>query len=211
MPAPGGSGREAYGERLGVPGLDPRSDPARPTSGTWSRTWTCSTASCSRGIERWGDLETLLRDGAVKVPRSRPGGARPGALRGGPVRGWRIGRGRPVDREVLTTSGAVSDRFLDEVCDLATELAGSAEGLLAALDAGRVSGFRSQKRDELAAWLADAGFRDERPVLERDALRQRALTELADAVAAGELTPFALDELLERIVRGGSPGHRSTA
>ena len=46
---------------------------------------------------------------------------------------WKQGRGRIVDRDVLVQSRAVSDQYLDRVADIADDLNGDAEELLAAL------------------------------------------------------------------------------
>ena len=161
------------------------------------------------GIERWGELATVLRDGAgeslaagepVEPIRAR---ARCVSVL---IEGWRIGRGRPVDRQVLAASGAVSERFLDEVCDLAESLGGSADALVQALEEGRVPGFLSRKTADLAEYLADEGYRDARAVLAPETLRDRALAALAAEVRAGHLTLDALDELLAEVVGGsGEP------
>jgi hypothetical protein len=122
------------------------------------------------------------------------------------IEGWRIGRGRSVDRRVLQDSGAVSERFLDEVSDLAESLGGSADALIGALEEGGVSGFRSQKTAELAAYLAETGHRDEREVLDAAALRERALAEMGAQVTAGQLTVDAVDELLAQLAEPAEPG-----
>jgi hypothetical protein len=101
-----------------------------------------------------------------------------------------------VDRGALADSGAVSDRFLDEVSALAEGAGGDAEALLAGLERGEVKGFRKDKLDQLAAFLREEGYLDDRPVLTAIELRQAAVVELADE---DDLTPEAIDELLARL------------
>ena len=209
VPAPGGADRAAYGERLRVPGIDPLRDAGEVH--VWHLVEEPATlhALLVRGIERWGELETLLRDGGAGVLGAGDG-ADSGRTRArieararcvsALIESWRIGRGRAVDRAALAESGAVSERFLDEVCDLAARLEGSADALISALEAGEVTGFRSLKIADLAAHLAERGHRDEREVLERAALRERVLTATAAEVAAGDLTLDAVDELLSQVL-----------
>jgi hypothetical protein len=212
VPAPEGADRAAYAERLGVPGIDPRR--AVGEVHVWHLVEEVGSLHglLRRGVERWGQLETLLRDGlteSLEVLTDGPARARAEArarccrvL----IEGWRIGRGRSVDRRVLQDSGAVSERFLDEVSDLAESLGGSADALIGALEEGGVSGFRSQKTAELAAYLAETGHRDEREVLDAAALRERALAEMGAQVTAGQLTVDAVDELLAQLAEPAEPG-----
>ena len=69
---------------------------------------------------------------------------------------WNQGRGRAVDRDVLVQSGAVSERYLDDVVDITGELDGDPEKLLAALLARedpRLRGFRQSSADALEGYL----------------------------------------------------------
>jgi hypothetical protein len=207
VPAPEGADRASYAERLGVPGIDPRRAVGEVHVWHLVEEVTVLHGLLARGIERWGELETLLRDGGGEVV----GGSVRARIEARArccrvlIEGWSTGRGRPIDRQVIQESGAVSERFLDEVCDLAASLAGSADALLEALEEGRVSGFRSQKTAELAVYLAETGHRDEREVLDAAGLRERALSEMAAQVAAGELTVDAVDELLAQLADPGPP------
>ena len=104
---------------------------------------------------------------------------------------WNQGRGRAVDRDVLVQSGAVSERYLDDVVDITGELDGDPEKLLAALLARedpRLRGFRQSSADALEGYLRDNDYLDDRPVLGESDLRLRVLTsppanELPDGVA----------------------------
>ena len=109
---------------------------------------------------------------------------------------WMQGRGQAVDRDVLVQSGAVSERFLDDVTAIARELGGGSEPLVGALRARndpRLRGFRHSSVNDLEEYLRDNGYLDDRPTLEENELRIRALASppanaLADGVRSACLT-----------------------
>ena len=96
-------------------------------------------------INLWGQLRELVALGALPIDcvDFQPGST---ALRRAEARAelletvfrcWRVGRGKPVDRAVLEASGAIGDRFLLEVVQLAKELRHDARELLAAARGGQ--------------------------------------------------------------------------
>ena len=92
---------------------------------------------------------------------------------------WTQGRNRPVDRDALEESGVLTDRYLEDVVDIARELDGDPVRLLAALDETRdprLRGFRQTSVERLRRYLADTGYLDERPVLTGSELVLRART-----------------------------------
>jgi DNA repair protein SbcC/Rad50 len=99
---------------------------------------------------------------------------------------WKQGRGRPVDRDALEHSGAVSNTFIDKVAAVTDDLGGNAESLLAALDAkkdARLKGFRRSSQDSLEAYLQSEGYLDDRPLLSESELRLQAMaTPAANAL-----------------------------
>ena len=113
---------------------------------------------------------------------------------------WNQGRGRTVDRDVLVQSGAVSERYLDDVVAIARELCDDPKKLLAALwkrEDHRLRGFRQSSADALEGYLSDHGHLDDRPVLAENELRLRALTsppanELPDGVASDLLSRWCV-------------------
>ena len=110
---------------------------------------------------------------------------------------WKQGRGRPVDRDDLENSGALSERFLDDVVAIAKELDGNAETLLTMLGTNkdpRLKGFRRSSTDSLDRYLRENGYLDDRPVLTEDELRLRALA----TPAANELPEGIASECLHR-------------
>ena len=110
---------------------------------------------------------------------------------------WKQGRGRPVDREALEHSGALSERYLDDVVAIADELDDDPERLLAALGASkdpRLKGFRRSSFESLERYLRDNGYLDDQPVLSESELRLRALA----SPAANELPEGVASDCLNR-------------
>ncbi|MGM0645987.1 MAG: hypothetical protein ACQESV_06295 [Thermodesulfobacteriota bacterium] len=94
----------------------------------------------------------------------------------------RIGRGEPVGREALEASGAVSETFMDKVAALAADCGGDGAQLLQGLRDGKVERFRSDKREQLAQWLEENGYLDDRPRLAEEQMQLQLLTVLAPRV-----------------------------
>ncbi|MGM0413500.1 MAG: ATP-binding protein, partial [Pseudomonadota bacterium] len=193
-PAPE-AGEEAadYAHRLGVPPIDPWADAGaihpfyllRDDLETLHRAITA-------GGDRLGRLESLLE---------RPGTAR---LLGDPetlrtrihfarawLAEWRVGRGRPVTRAVLADPASPTARSTknEEVIAQAEAVGGDADHLLEALRNGAVKGLRRNLMDELADYLDEHGYRDERPASTPEDCQRAALAavgpnmEDADALA----------------------------
>ncbi len=111
----------------------------------------------------------------------------------------RIGRGKPVDRAVLEASGAVNERFLPEVTQLAKERAQDAREILAALAERQVPRFLQRNREKLQQYLAENEYLDENEPLSVDAIRQRARVESRAAIDGGLLDLFTIDVLINLI------------
>ena len=110
---------------------------------------------------------------------------------------WKQGRGRPVDRDALIDSGALSERYREDVIAIAKELSGDPERLLAALRArgnSRLKGFRANIVEQLQQYLAEKGFIDDRPILKESELKLRART----TPAADQLPEGVANECLQR-------------
>jgi DNA repair protein SbcC/Rad50 len=76
---------------------------------------------------------------------------------------WSIGRGKPVDREVLVKSGAVSERYLDAFSALALEMGNDSRLFIECLEVGddpRTARFR--KKQALRDYLEENEFIDTR-------------------------------------------------
>lgn len=102
-------------------------------------------------------------------------------------RHWEQGRGKPVDRDVIVESNAVSGRFLDDVVTIAAELNGRAKELMDALRTKadpRLKGFRDNSAEKLEQHLLDSGCIDE-----RDVLAEPEILAFAMATPAGNALP----------------------
>ncbi len=191
IPSPKGLSPEEYGELLLVPLLDARA----PASSAHLFHLLTDDLALLHGLLRlgienvgqWRNFAGLdLNRPPLSPAKSTLLSARADAWLAF-VDTWRLGRGRPVDREALALSGAVSDRFLPEVLHLANQLDGDGEQLLQALREGRVKDFRQKKADQLEDFLAGEGFLDPRPPLDEDGVRNEVLRAVKPHLESGIL------------------------
>ena len=197
VPAPAGLTPEEYGAALGVP-------PFLPGRGfafqhffyvVWDDPdllYACLT----RGVECAGQW-SMVADAPLARKLASP------AIDPGQI-GSRIellevfceacnqGRGKPVDRDALAESGAISGQYLEDVVEIAKELGGDPERILAALSARddqRLKGFRSNKVEQLRNYLIEREYLDDRPVLDESELQLRCMASpAANALSRGVAT-----------------------
>ncbi|MFO7873009.1 MAG: hypothetical protein R6U62_00815, partial [Bacteroidales bacterium] len=81
------------------------------------------------------------------------------------------GRSRQIDTGVLKQSGAVSDKFMDEVGQKLRELDGDPEALIRSL--GKVKYFKNHNIDKLENFLIDEGYLDQREPFSGEELQAR--------------------------------------
>lgn len=93
---------------------------------------------------------------------------------------WQLGRGTPVDRDALERSGAISENFIEEVSDLATQLNGDGQAIVTALLDGQVHRFRRNRAEDLHNWLLEQGYIDHREPLGADDRQRAVLMQVAD-------------------------------
>ena len=209
-PHPGGRTPEEYAVAIGASPVDPWASPA----GTHLFHLLRDDLELLRrllraGVDRLGPLASLLDSGEAGLVLSDAEGSELRRRAAGAeawIEAWREGRGRPVDREALEASGAVSARFLPDVDALAERLAGDARALLHALDEGAVPRFRTGSRLRLAGWFADHGhLADTGRPLDRPGLERRVA---AAWLAHGAPPDTVLDEAarLVRALAAGLPG-----
>ena len=207
-PRPDGVAAEEYAVRIGAAPVDPW-EPAPAVHlfhllrDDLELLWRLLRA----GIDRVGPLASLLASGEASlfVPedgqlllRRRAAGAEAW------IEAWRVGRGRPVDRNVLAASGAVSPVFMDRMAALAHEADGDARRLLHAVDTGAVPRFWDRNRGRLEEWFRENGYLEDAPALARPALERRVAAAFSAHGAPDEL---ALDEAA-RLARSMAAGRR---
>ncbi|WP_456429843.1 hypothetical protein [Rhodocaloribacter sp.] len=157
-----------------------------------------------QGISRWGPLITLYPAPEAAPELAGGAGARAAAYvhaLSAWQEGWRIGRGRPVDRNVLIDSGAVSDKFLDAAAELCEKLEGDGRKLIRALRDGRIKSFRSNKADQLEDYLREMGYVDDRQPLSEAEIKLRVRQAVEDAFSKSVLTLEAVDAFFRRLHR----------
>ena len=201
IPAPDGASTEEYGVTLGVPAFSPaRGYAQQHLFYVLYDDLPLLREFLLNGIDRAGQWTTV--SGTLLAERltsrsitSQEINSRVGLLQVF-CETWNQGRGRTVERDVLVQSGAVSERYLDDVTAIARELGGNAEQLVGALRARndpRLKGFRHSSVNDLEEYLRDNGYLDDRPTLEENELRVRALASppanaLPDGVGSACLT-----------------------
>jgi len=104
---------------------------------------------------------------------------------------WRHGRGRPVDRIALEQSGAVTDKFIDQVTALAESCNGDAERTIERLADRVVSGFGPKKTAELREYLEEQGHISREDSLDAEGRERRTLLDAARDVPAAEIRKVA--------------------
>ena len=138
-------------------------------------------------FHRFGKVkETLLAAGQITAAEAARVDAR-GRLWNAWLDGWRIGRARPVTRQFLIDSEAVSKTYTEPVFTVLDECAWDAAGLLKAIEEKRVKGFRANKLELLRRELADADFLDPRAPLAGEELIIHTLDRVAPLLAGGLL------------------------
>lgn len=207
VPAPNGQSHETFGQTLQVPGLDPM----RQATGQvhlWHIIGDPETlhSLLEKNITTVGQLRQLLDQGGRSLlpgdrDWARQAEARIKALDAA-FEIYRIGRGQPIDAEVLAASGAVTDTFMDEVSALAADLDGDPDALLEALANKQVPRWQQNKTDQLRDYLESAGYLDPRPPATAQEIHTQVLARLSDELAQGLLDQRWLEHMLAQLTHG---------
>ena len=102
---------------------------------------------------------------------------------------FRRGKPKPIDRQTLVQSGAVSGTFIDLVAEKLQELNGDPQRLLLALGAKEVQGFLQSKLKALEQYLIGLGVIDDQQVLSAEDLQVR-LTALVSNLDISEVQAY---------------------
>ena len=156
-----------------------------------------------QGVAYWGAAKALYARGLLDIPENTFAQLRTlaKALKAW-QQGWRVGRGRPVTREALEESGAVSDHFLGAVLDKCKDCNNDAEELLQALRNGRIKGFRANKIDELNQYLLDHGYASAEASRSDEEIHSQMIIAVADDLADCGLDAKAVNDMLARVNTG---------
>ena len=203
VPSPEGSTHAEYGKLLKVPrGIGPHG-PAGETH-LWFLTEEPEVLYkfLKHSIVRWGQFQILEETGALDRlglsvnERERVKTAR--RALDAFLRAWNVGRGKPVTRDVLQASGAVSDTFIDRVAQCCDENKGDARDLLQALEEGNVSRFHNTKREELEQFLLAQGYLDSQTPLSWEEIWVQVVAAVARELVSGRLDEGFLRRLIAR-------------
>ncbi len=199
VPKPGGHTPEAYAERLGVPSIHGFADAGEIHLFHLLRDELTLLHALMEGwrVCTLGQAETLLEseaaDHAVPEPALRDRILGRCRIARCWTEVWAEGRGRPVDRNALEASGAVSGTFIDEVSQRAEDVGGEARALMRILEDGEVSRFQRKKAEELAVWLEEQGYLAQTEPRDRDGREREVLHRMAGVLDAGEIRRLVQD------------------
>lgn len=202
VPEPGLLSYKQYGKTLNVPGFNPLSeDPEQLHLWYLMDDPDLLYKAHSSGIEYWGAFKSYLDEGGVikgldekeikKIEEKAD-------LLERYLQLYRQGRPRPIDRSVLEESGSVSDSFIDAVSEKLKELNGNPAELLAALRNSEVSGFRTNKMEDLENYFLEQEYLDAREPMDSDSLR----VALQAYISNLELSVKEAERFLERLNSG---------
>lgn len=127
----------------------------------------------------------------------------------GVVEAWQVGRGRPVDRSALAAARILTDTQLQRVLSLSDDLGGDARRLLGLLEGvgdARVKNIRQDKKAALRIFFEECGNLVPESPLDATGIRIRALANVEQALAAGQLdrheAAARADELVAQLPLG---------
>ncbi|MDZ7688592.1 MAG: AAA family ATPase [Halobacteriales archaeon] len=154
-------------------------------------------------IETWGQLKNILDKGKEeglpiedkKIKRVQQNGEALGVF----TQAWSVGRGEPIDRNVLENSGAISSTFIDRVTELANELNWDGEQLVKALYDGEVDRFRTNKAEELENYLRENDYISPVESLNEDEIISRMEKRLIEMGLSSEEAIERVELLLDRL------------
>ena len=190
VPEPGEQTPEEYAVAVGVPPIDPWSEPEGIHAFFLLRDdLPLLQRLLEAGVHRAGQIETLLSSDAADTLLSADQRTwLRGRIEGTKawIHAWRHGRGRPVDRAALEASGAVSDTFIDRVAALNDHVGGDGQTLIDRLAASEVPRFYTDKREQLETWLLDNGYISSQTTLESHERELRVVSAMRAWVTDGE-------------------------
>ncbi len=189
IPSPEGMSHREYGEKLEVPRFNPRLDPGSAHAWYLVEDPEVLYETLKEGIETWGQLKSLIIAREAITPRLSEVDLKKirclGIALEAYVEGWRAGRNRKVNRTVIKSSEAVTDNFFAEVMELVAKLDGDPEKLIKSLEEGEISGFRTDKKQELENYFLEEGYIDRKDKLDGEELKARMLRAVKNTEQSG--------------------------
>ena len=114
----------------------------------------------------------------------------------------RVGRGKPVTREVLDASDVVSNTFMDRLVKLSASFGGDARRIIDALDSKQLQRWRSENTESLRAYFEEEGYLDPEEPLTKEEIHHRALEAAIRSRPDAELGEGWLDAVITGLLDG---------
>jgi uncharacterized protein YhaN len=203
IPGPDDHDHDSYGGVLGVDQFNPH----RGVGGShlWYVVDDVETLHrlLELGIEHWGQLDNLLKRGSAGLLTDESGQLAAAQQNAAAleefVQAWKVGRGKPVNRNVLEASGAISSTFIDEVTTLAESVNGEGRRIVKALHDGEVNRFRDGKTNELKTYFEENGYIESREPLDQGQIRIRVIERFIGEGVPRKEAKGRTDELISRL------------
>ena len=160
--------------------------------------------SClNRGIKNWGQIESYFEN-AGKVQNLDTAIFKQLNNRVELLKRfqelYRRGRSRPIDRNVLEASGAITPIYIERVSDKLNEFNSDPKQLIQALRAGEISRFRVDYADSLEQYLIAEGYIDDQEVLESTDI----LIRMQAYISNSEIQIVEAEDFINRILTSGN-------
>jgi hypothetical protein len=153
-----------------------------------------------QGISRWGQLSNFIKHRG-KLPEGAYAVIPLASAEVGLIERYqemyRQGRPKPIDRQVLIDSEAISDRYTNEVSDLLEDVKWNPRELMNQLRNKAIRGFQSGSMDRLEEYLLDEGYLDERETIPEDDILLRLQVFLSNS----EMGQEDANRFLERVAK----------
>ncbi|MFB6307277.1 MAG: hypothetical protein ABEH43_09875, partial [Flavobacteriales bacterium] len=108
---------------------------------------------------------------------------------------YRKGRPYPIDRSVLEDSGAVSDKFINEVSQKLKENSENPEKLLESLKNGEVKRFAKNKIEELEEYLKDKEYLPREELMDEENIN----TQLQAYISQSDLDAKVAENFMKKL------------
>lgn len=193
VPRPGTDSAAAFGVRLQVPALRPWDHETDVhLFHLWRDDLDLVRDLVVGGVATLGQWRRLGRDlvraGLITEGQAARIDAR-GALYGAFLDVWRVGRGRPLTRDDLVRSQALSPAMLPPAVDLLHAVGGDGGAFMAGVRAGKVKHLIARKKEALQEFLERHGHLDSRPVWPPDEIVAHVLGAVSESLTSQVLTP----------------------
>lgn len=200
VPAPKGKDLASYGKQIHAPGFDPSTPIGELHLIHLVESPDQLYNLLQIGIRTWGQLHALKEKGDTDLFLSPEDLSRVSAkakLLENLARTWRIGRGKPVDRETILNAG-ITDNFIEAVMKTAKRLNYDAAALVQAMENKEISRLRTDSISTVKENLIDEGYIDPNPVVDKESAYSRILGSMTADIKSGTIEKHEVYSLFER-------------